>query len=119
MSEISVFQLGSFEMSHGVMPWRIDPEQLSLDDWEALALMLAETIRFGEVEPVGMPSIPFANALQRHVVSGQPLLIVDSVMYTGKTMEEARRGRRSIGAVVFATGPVVPGWITPIFRMWE
>lgn len=119
MSEVSIFQTGSFETPQGVMPWRISCDQLSTDDWQCLALMLTEMISpFGFVEAASSGGQPFADALSKHVSTG-PHLIVNDVLVTGRSMEEARKGRRSLGAVVFSTGPVVPGWITPIFRMWE
>ena len=96
MSEISIFQTGSFETPQGVVPWRIDCEQLSLDDWEALALMLSEMINpFGTVEAASPSGQPFADSLSKHTSTG-PLLIVNDVMFTGRTMETARAGKRSL-----------------------
>ncbi len=120
MSEISLFQTGSFKSHSGeILPWKIACDTLSLDDWECLALMLSEMIGpFGSVEGVPKGGIPFANALGKHVTQG-PLLIVDDVFTTGRSMETHRAGRRSVGAVAFSRGPQVPGWITPVFRMWE
>lgn len=121
MSERSLFQTGSFKSNSGdVLPWKIDCDILWPDDWECLALMLTEMISpFGMVEGVSTGGIKFANALQAHCLPGHPLLIVDDVLTTGRTMETVRAGRPSVGAVVFSRGPVVPGWITPIFRMWQ
>ena len=119
LSEISIFQTGSFDTPQGIVPWQIACEHLKLDDWEALAIMLSEMISpFGLVEAASPGGQAFANSLLKHASTG-PLLIVDDVLTTGRTMEKARAGRRSTGAVVFSQGPVVPGWITPIFRMWE
>lgn len=122
MSERSLFQTGSFKSHSGeVLPWKIACDTLSVDDWDCLALMLTEMIGpFGNVEGISKGGTPFANALQKHCDNPRmfPLLIVDDVMTTGQSMEQARKGRRSVGAVVFARGPIVPNWITPIFRMW-
>ena len=120
MSEISLFQLGNFKSHSGeILPWKIACDRLRLEDWECLAVMLTEMIGpFGSVEGVPRGGIPFANAVSRYTTQG-PLLIVDDVFTTGRSMEAHRAGRRSLGAVVFSRGAVVPGWVTPIFRMWE
>ena len=123
MSERSLFQLGSFKAHSGdVLPWKIACNVLWPDDWDCLALMLTEMISpFGMVEGVPNGGTPFANALLPHCNPGHPLLIVDDVLTTGRSMETYRAGLSvpSMGAVVFSRGPEVPTWITPIFRMWQ
>ncbi len=121
MSERSLFQTGSFKSNSGVvLPWKIECDVLWPDDWECLALMLTEMIGpFGTVEGVPKGGISFADALLPYCTPGHPLLIVDDVLTTGRTMESFRAGRRSVGAVVFSRSPVVPSWVTPIFRMWQ
>ncbi len=123
MSERSLFQTGSFKSHSGeVLPWKIACDTLSVDDWNCLALMLTEMIGpFGSVEGISQGGTPFAKALLQYCDNPQqfPLLIVDDVLTTGQSMEQARCMRRAVGAVVFSRGPVVPSWITPIFRMWE
>ncbi len=117
----SLFQAGSFRSHSGeVLPWKIECDVLRPADWDCLALMLTEMIGpFGQVEGVPKGGIAFANALLPHCTPGYPLLIVDDVLTTGMSMETFRAGRRSFGAVVFSRGPIVPGWITPIFRTWR
>ena len=123
MSEVSLFQTGSFKSHSGeVLPWKIACDTLSIDDWQCLALMLTEMIGpFGMVQGVPKGGTPFANALGFHCTPGAPLLLVDDVLTTGKSMEQFRRKWQcpTMGAVVFSRGMDTPGWITPIFRMYQ
>lgn len=112
-----MFRLGSFRLhSAGVSPWKIDCDALTDGDVAALAVMLAEVLPpFGSVEGVPTGGLRLAAAMERFVTEG-PLLVVDDVLTTGASMEEQRRGRDAVGAVVFARGPC-PAWVTSLWAM--
>lgn len=69
---------------------------------------------------VGIPrgGLRFAAALDPYASGKGPLLLVDDVLTTGGSMEEARDdfAEESIGVVIFARGSC-PDWITPLFTM--
>jgi orotate phosphoribosyltransferase len=103
----------------------IDCTALTGEDWEALALLLAERLPpFAAVVGVPRGGLPLADRLRHHARAlGRCVLLVDDVLTTGRSMEEARRrllaaGNEHVhGAVVFARGPLVPDWVTPLFRL--
>jgi len=116
----NLFQLGNFKSHSGeTLPWKIDCDALVLQDWTCLARMIAEEVgAFGRLEGVPKGGLDLMEALRfhRHQYLSGPLLIVDDVLTTGRSMEEQRAGRDAIGAVVFARGPC-PSWVTPLFQM--
>jgi len=114
---VSIFIQGGFRLhSSGFSAWKIDCDGLTSEDIETLALMLSEVLpAFGSVEGVPSGGRWIADALAPYVTSG-PLLIVDDVLTTGRSMEEHRAGRDAIGAVLFQRGAGLP-WVTPLFAM--
>ncbi len=108
--------LGGFKSNSGkVLPWKIECDDLTSQDWECAARIVMDCVGwFGEVEGVPRGGLSFANAL-RPFVTGGPLLIVDDVLTTGSSMEAQRNGRAAIGFVLFARG-TCPHWIRPIFE---
>lgn len=114
----NLFQLGNFKSHSGeTLPWKIDCDALTNEDWECLAWMIVERVRpFSEVEGVPTGGYWLQQALEVHQSFDASLLIVDDVLTTGRNMEEQRAGREAIGAVVFARGPC-PSWVTPLFQM--
>ncbi len=87
--------------------------------------MLHEVLpAFGNVYGIPRGGTPLARAMKKHMTEG-PVLIVDDVFTTGKSMEGAKRGWEDthgvfdpdpIGAVIFARNPTPP-WITALFKM--
>ena len=114
---MTLFKIGNFKAHSGaILPWKIDCDELTDEDWKCLALMTAEKlVNFGSVEGVPRGGIPFANALIPYITTG-PLLIVDDVLTTGSSMEEYKAGREAIGVVVFSRGER-PKWIQSIFKI--
>lgn len=110
-----MFQLGKFKGHSGVfLQWKIECDDLSMDDWKCLAWVANELIApFGSVEGVPEGGCIIADLLKPYAKRG-PLLIVDDVLTTGQSMEEQRAKRAAVGLVVFARG-LCPAWITPIF----
>jgi orotate phosphoribosyltransferase len=124
---MSLFRLGDFTLHSGSQSrWKIDCDALSPQDWEALAVMLVERLpAFGLVVGVPEGGLPLADALGKYADSVGPVLVVDDVLTTGRSMEEERefllkryKPEDNLGAVVFARGPC-PDWVYPLFRLGE
>lgn len=105
--------------SGGVSRFKIECDALTEEDCHAAANWLLPSIgQFGEV--IAVPSTGptarwFADGFRPHATSG-PLLIVDDVLTTGGSMEEARKGRVAKGAVIFTRG-TLPWWVTALFAL--
>ncbi len=115
---MTLFKLDDFKASSGaVLPFKIDCDALTPDDWDCLAAITSGKVRpFGLVEGVPRGGLPFQAALEKYKTEGQ-LLIVDDVYTTGGSMEEYRAGRWCQGVVVFARNRISEDWIIPIFTM--
>ena len=126
MSKMALFQCGEFVLHSGeVSDFKIDCDALTADDWEALAYMIGDRVgRFSRV--VGIPRGGWKLAEAMRPLTGSatdPVLIVDDVLTTGRSMEDTRQAMIATGetlpikgAVVFARG-LVPAWITPLFTL--
>ena len=112
-----LFCLGEFLLRSGnSSSFEIRCDSLTDGDIRALVFMLFERLpRFGDVEGI-MGGLRIAAALREYSKDGEPILIVDDVLTSGSSMEEARAGRYAMGAVLFARG-VCPGWVTPLFQL--
>lgn len=126
---MSLFATGNFALHSGAKTnWKIDVGALSDADIAALAEMIRQIIGpFGSVEGVPRGGLRLAAALQPHVQLSGRHLIVDDVLTTGRSMEEARQrydgGRvppegTVRGAVIFARGQC-PHWVRSLFQMPE
>ncbi len=112
--------------SRVILPWKIECDGLTADDWECVARIVATRFAFGRVVGVPRGGLPFAEALRLHAVTDHAVTaIVDDVLTTGAAMEEARaielRLRPEapvIGFVAFARG-AVPNWVWPVFTVSE
>jgi orotate phosphoribosyltransferase len=118
---MGLFRSGDFTLHSGEhSPFKIDCDGLTGEDWEALAALAAALLPpFSAVYGVPRGGVRFAAALQKHATPGAwPLLIVDDVLTTGASMEEAQAGagRPAVGCVVFARGRC-PRWVVPLFVM--
>lgn len=114
---MSLFQLGNFTLSSGLQSvWKIDCDALTDDDWQCLAWLVAKRlmIQFGQVLGVPRGGLKLAEALVPYATEG-PLLIVDDVLTTGRSMEIFKKDWPDcIGVVVFARERC-PSWVTPLF----
>lgn len=119
---MALFRLGDFTLHSGDKSFfKIDCDALTDEDWATLARLIYESVpRFKKV--IGIPDggLKLAKALKvyRFPNPENPVLIVDDVLTTGKSMERIRQsvGDDCIGVVVFARGEC-PSWITPLFRL--
>lgn len=103
------------------LEWKIECDSLSDDDIGTLAWYVASKIKFGSVLGIPRGGLRLASALDWYKSDG-PLLLVDDVLTTGKSMTEAGDEHRwlsdepPLGVVIFARG-ACPGWVTPIFNL--
>jgi len=111
------------------LDWKIECDHLTDEDLEVLAELVGKRIKFRIV--VGIPSggIRFADKLIPYSTNrlDDPILVVDDVLTTGKSMNEYKEKYYSdydtIGVVIFCRGENCPHWICPIFTyhpwFWE
>lgn len=115
---MGIFQKRQFKLhSGGVGDFKIECDNLDSEDIETLAYLISKKLKFSCV--VGVPSggLRLAAALQKYCNPEHPMLIVDDVLTTGKSMQEYKNQfPNAIGAVIFARG-VVPDWIYSVFNM--
>lgn len=115
----TLFVDGEFTAHSGdTLPFKIDCDALTDTDLATLAADVSRRFpRFRSVKGVPRGGVRFAGALRRYATGSQldPALIVDDVLTTGASMEQAREGvgRDVFGIVIFARGPC-PDWITPL-----
>jgi hypothetical protein len=117
-----LFKFGWFASHSGFqLPWKIDCEDgLRDEDWNALASIVAGKFGFSDVYGIPRGGTKFARALAPFCEPGYPTLIVDDVLTTGRSFEDARQrfSANCIGVVVFARGRC-PDWVWPIFTVNE
>jgi hypothetical protein len=126
---MSLFQERDFVSHSGVtLSWKIDCDSLYDEDIETLAGIISS--RHGFKKVIGIPSggDRLAEALKKYEDPELwSTLIVDDVMTTSASMEEARiavgqEGRhRVMGVVLFSRMPAedCPPWIKPLFQVWS
>ncbi len=116
---MSLFRLAPIVLHSGKQSdWKIDCDALDEEDLCCIATLLARQLpAFGSVEGVPRGGLRLADAMKAFQTTG-PLLIVDDVLTTGKSMGEHRAGRDDvIGAVIFSRMSMMPVWITSLFRV--
>lgn len=116
---MTLFREGEFTSHSGLfLPWKVDCDAFTDEDWEWCAKRIFTACFYSEVEGVPTGGLKLAETLRpfawRPEEWGHQLLIVDDVLTTGKSMEEQRAGRDAIGFVVFARGPC-PSWVRALW----
>jgi len=99
--------------------FKIECDALSDEDIESIAAMINRSMRFRQVIGVPHGGIRLANALQKYKTCNGITLLVDDVLTTGTSMEEAKKARNGevvAGVVIFARGPC-PDWVRSIFQL--
>jgi hypoxanthine phosphoribosyltransferase len=128
MAVTTLFERNDFTSHGGLnLSWKINCDALTDDDIETLAFVISKHVKFSSV--IGIPNggLRLATALEKYATdnSGQGIshytrmtLIVDDVLTTGTSMEQARKKilGPTRGIVIFARGDC-PVWVTPIFRL--
>jgi orotate phosphoribosyltransferase len=129
---MNLFQLGNFVLNSGAKSkFKLECDALTNEDIEALAYMISTMVGpFGYVEGIPRGGLRLAKALEQYITPiddwvSFTRLIVDDVLTTGRSMENARikyqNNTMSLpvkGVVIFARGKC-PDWITPVFQMTE
>lgn len=116
---MNLFQMGHFLLSSGEETnWKIECDALTQKDWETVAHLVRSRIpRYRSVEGVPRGGLLLATLLFFLKDSDGPLLLVDDVYTTGRSMEALRNGREAVGYVLFARKPVTQPWITALFTL--
>lgn len=112
-----LFKFGAFTSHSGVhLPDKIDCDALTPADWDTMAAWVARYVDFKAVVGIPTGGLQFAAALERYCKPGGYTLIVDDVLTTGASMEEARLKVKgpSFGVVIFARGQL-PNWVIARF----
>ena len=133
---MTLFKVGNFEShSSGNLKWKVECDALTDADWDgivqaAVGLGLLHT-GYSQITPIPTGGVPFAESIKRHLAVyrqsagtglGGPVLFVDDVLTTGRSMEQARLAlkledfRFARGIVAFARGPC-PDWVKPVWRL--
>lgn len=128
----NLFNYGEFKLHAGAISYfLIDCKALTEEDLQVLARVVVDRINpFHRVIGIPEGGLRFAEALRQHQTSkkgmrfsGQcDVLIVDDVVTTGTSMEEALResnetAARVQGVTIFSRTPEPIPWIYSIFRM--
>lgn len=119
---MDLFEKKTFKMHSGdIGHWKIECDALTDSDIETLAFMISEEFDFSHVIGIPRGGIRIADALEKYKSEEGPVLIVDDVLTTGNSMEEARFDMPIytdiIGVVLFARQKPVD-WIHPVFQLW-
>ena len=112
----NLLQWGRFTSAAGSpLDWKIECDALTKEDWDCIAqVMIPHLPSFGCVVGVPRGGYPMATAFSRGVTFGgsDPVLIVDDVWTTGKSMTALAREVSLhvpwVGCVLFARNPTPP-----------
>ena len=102
----ALFKKGTFTSAAGILlPWKIECDALTDEDWETLAVIIASKCMFGSVFGVPTGGEKLAKALEKYITPGLSIrLVVDDVFTTGKTLSGYIK-LHDIIWVVFARNP--------------
>ena len=126
MHVVPLFQYGEFTLHSGsASEFRINAEALDETSIATLAGMIARRVgKFRDVVGIPQGGIPLAAALIPYREGDGPLLVVDDVLTTGRSMEEFRAIRYIpddndiIGFVIFdRSGGKRPSWVRALFTL--
>lgn len=111
-----LFVDGVFPSHSGLLlPFKVCCENFTSHDWHWAAAQIHALVgNFRAVEGVPDGGTMLAECLEEYTTSRGKLLIVDDVLTTGNSMESQRDGRKAIGCVVFARGPL-PSWVQALW----
>lgn len=100
---VTLFKKGIFKSAAGILlPWKIECDALTDEDWETIAFIIASKCEFGSVFGVPTGGEKLAKALEKYITVGLSVkLVVDDVFTTGTTLKKYV-GIHDIVWVVFA-----------------
>jgi orotate phosphoribosyltransferase len=119
---MNLFQSGRFKLHSGrISKFKIECDALADTDWETIADIVGRKLLFSDVIGIPTGGTKLAEGLEKYAKpdSDLPILIVDDVFTSGKSMEKVKTelGSNVIGIVLFAR--TIPSkWITPIFQLY-
>jgi hypothetical protein len=121
---MGVFKYGTLNTHSGLQfSFKIDCDRLQDTDISCFVRIITHKFIFSRVVGVPRGGLRLAEALRPHCVPGYPVMVVDDVMTTGASMEEARAavlaeepGASVNGVVMFSRGRELP-WVWPILRV--
>ena len=100
--------------------FKIECDALTEKDWECLAYLASEKVKFKDVISVPSGGDIFAKYLSQYKVDDEslPVLICDDVLTSGGSMERKRKeiDEDTIGVVAFARGEC-PDWVVSILKL--
>lgn len=123
----NLFVSGNFILHSGdTAAWKIDCDALSDQDISALAIIARDALGphalFGDVVGIPRGGLRMAEAMRQYLTPGaRPVLIVDDVLTTGRSVRKKRdeinaKGVGVLGLVIFARTDAEP-WVTRLFQM--
>ncbi len=107
--------------------FKIECDSLIDEDTQTIAYIIAQKYNFKYIYIYGIPTggIKLANELKQYCNDQyETILIVDDVLTTGKSMEQAKKehvlsSKMNIQGVVIFARSKCPEWIDPIFQLWK
>ena len=105
--------------SGGKAHYKIECDALTDEDLDCLAFIISQKGNFSDVYGVPQGGLRLQLALEQYKSPEGVKLIVDDVLTTGASMEEAKQKlgwSDAVGVVIFARGPH-PDWVKPMFTM--
>lgn len=116
----ALFVKKEFKMhSGGTAEYKIECDALTDEDLETLAFIISRKGAFSDVYGVPRGGVRLQKALEKYKQKDGVKLIVDDVLTTGASMEEAKQKKGwsdAVGIVIFARGSC-PDWVKPLFHM--
>jgi hypothetical protein len=116
-----MIEFGEFRSHSGMLlTYKINCDDFTDEDWCGCAEIIRRVLVFRCVIGVPTGGLKLQKALIPFINPTGPVLIVDDVFTTGRSMEDYRLRYQEpvIGAVIFARGPT-PAWICPLFIVSE
>lgn len=118
---MNLFEKKSWTMHNGgIADYKIQCDALTDEDIETIAWIISTKGPIKNVYGVPHGGVRLAGALQKYVTPLRGVhLIVDDVLTTGQSMENARLAKAwpdAVGVVMFARNQC-PTWIRPLFEM--
>lgn len=120
----NLFEKKTFKMHSGdIGQWKIECDALTDEDLDTLAYMIASKLLFKRVIGVPTGGLRIAKALEKYKSDEGWCLIVDDVLTTGNSMEQAKNHCMEdkdniMGIVLFSRGQC-PTWVMPVFQLYS